>query len=78
MRAAGLFLGAEIVRGGDPLAADAHRCARIVNHLREGGVLISATGTEGHVLKIRPPLCFGMDHMALFLDALEGVLSAEA
>ena len=76
VRGAGLFIGADVVDAeGQPDGAGA---ARIVNGLRAAGVLISATGTEGHVLKIRPPLCFGLDHMALFLDALEGVLSAEA
>lgn len=76
IRAAGLFLGAEIVRGGDPLAADAHRCARIVNHLREGGVLISATGPRANVLKIRPPLVFSAENVAFFLDRLEAALQA--
>lgn len=74
IRAAGLFLGAEIVKGGDPLAPDATRTARIVNHLREGGVLISATGPRANVLKIRPPLVFSAENVAFFLDRLEAAL----
>lgn len=74
VRAAGLFLGADIVQGGDPLAPDAGRTSRIVNDLREAGVLISATGPRGNVLKIRPPLVFSLENVAFFLDKLQGVL----
>ena len=54
VRSAGLFIGVELARDGVPAPADA---ARIVNRLREvDGILISATGPGGNVLKIRPPL----------------------
>lgn len=76
IRSAGLFLGAEIVAGGDPLAADAAACGRIVNHLRDNGVLISATGPRANVLKIRPPLVFSAENVAFFLDRLEAALKA--
>lgn len=74
LRAAGLFLGQDIVdEQGRPDAAGA---GRIVNRLREEGVLISATGPKGHVLKIRPPLVFSHDNVAFFLERLERVLRA--
>ena len=73
LRAAGLFLGQDVVSEG---LADAVKTSRIVNGLRDAGVLISATGPKGHVLKIRPPLCLGADDVALFLDRLQGVLRA--
>jgi len=75
VRGAGLFLGADIVRDGRPDAALAHR---VVNGLREARVLISATGKNANILKIRPPLVFGRDHADLFLDRLKGVLAALA
>jgi 4-aminobutyrate aminotransferase-like enzyme len=75
IRGAGLFLGAEIVRGGDPLAADADLTLRIVNRLCEAGVLISGTGPRANVLKIRPPLVFQPEHLAIFLDRFESVLN---
>jgi 4-aminobutyrate aminotransferase-like enzyme len=71
LRAAGLFLGQDIVTDGAP---DAALTGRIVNGLREARVLISATGPLGHVLKIRPPLVFSQDNVAHFLTAFEGVL----
>ena len=72
LRAAGLFLGQDIVDAdGQP---DAGRAGRIVNRLREAGVLISATGPKGHVLKIRPPMVFSAENVAFFLDRLDSVL----
>ncbi len=74
LRAVGLFLGQDIVDGeGRP---DATKAGWIVNRLREEGVLISATGPKGHVLKIRPPMVFSVENVAFFLDRLERVLKA--
>ena len=74
LRAAGLFLGQDIVQGGDPLAPDAARTSRIVNGLRAARVLISATGPRQNVLKIRPPLVFSKANVDHFLTAFEAVL----
>ncbi|MFZ0097119.1 MAG: aminotransferase class III-fold pyridoxal phosphate-dependent enzyme, partial [Gemmobacter sp.] len=71
VRAAGLFLGVDVETDGRP---DGARAGRLVNGLREEGVLISATGPKGHVLKIRPPLTFSADNVAFFADRLERVL----
>lgn len=72
LRAVGLFLGQDIVDAeGRP---DAAKAGWIVNRLREAGVLISATGPKGHVLKIRPPLVFSAENVAYFLERLDGVL----
>ena len=72
LRAAGLFLGQDIVTDGRP---DAKKAARVVNRMREGGVLISATGPQGHTLKIRPPLVFRPDHVDRVLDSLSVALT---
>ena len=71
LRAAGLFLGQDIVTDGKP---DAKKAGRIVNRMRENGVLISATGPLGHVLKIRPPLTFRPEHVDRVLDSLGAAL----
>lgn len=71
IRGAGLFLAADIVTDGQP---DRARAARIVNALRMERILISATGAEGHILKIRPPLVFSDANADLFLDKLDTVL----
>lgn len=73
IRSAGLFLGLDIVTGGQP---DRDRAARLVNRLREERILISATGPKGHVLKIRPPLVFSAENVEFFLDRLDRILRA--
>jgi 4-aminobutyrate aminotransferase-like enzyme len=67
VRGAGLFYGVDIV-GGSALAT------RIVNGLREKRVLISATGANGDVLKIRPPLVFTPANVDQFASALDEVV----
>ena len=72
LRSAGLFLGQDIVTDGQP---DARKAARVVNRMRDAGVLISATGPQGHVLKLRPPLVFRADHVDRVLDSLTAALT---
>ncbi len=71
LRAAGLFLGQDIVTEGHP---DAARAAHLVNRLRENHILISATGPKGHTLKVRPPLVFSAANVDQFLTGLEAAL----
>ncbi len=66
VRGAGLFLGVEL--------ADADLAAEVVNGLRERGVLISACGPAGNVLKIRPPLPFAPAHADRLMTELRAVL----
>ncbi len=75
VRAAGLFVGAEIVQDGDAMRPDAVRTAQVVNRLREARVLISATGPRANVLKIRPPMVFSTDNVDYFMDRLETALA---
>ena len=44
--------------------------------MRERGILLSATGPAGNVLKIRPPLVFQRDHADLLLQALDEILAS--
>ena len=68
IRGDGLFVGVDILRDGSP-APDL--AAEIVDAMRERGVLISATGPGGHVLKIRPPLVFAAEHVDILADTLD-------
>ncbi|MDC7677777.1 aspartate aminotransferase family protein [Asticcacaulis machinosus] len=72
VRGAGLFFGVDIVTDGQP---DGDRARRIVNHLRQHKVLISATGQQGNVLKIRPPLVFRPEHADRLMAALSRAVS---
>lgn len=73
VRGCGLFIGVDIVEGGAPSASAA---TRIVNDMRERGVLISASGRQGGTLKIRPPLVFSRENAGQFLLVLEQSLSS--
>jgi 4-aminobutyrate aminotransferase-like enzyme len=68
----GLLLGIDIVK---PDGASAPKLAgRIMNHMRDHGVLIGATGPKGNVLKLRPPIVFQKEHAEITLLALAKAL----
>jgi len=71
VRGAGLFLGVDVHQDGEPSAANTRR---IVNALRDQGMLIGVAGLHGHVLKIRPQLCFEQDHAEQFLEVLSKIV----
>ena len=74
VRGAGFFIGVELVldRGGKSPAT--REASRVVNALRDRQVLSSTTGERANILKIRPPLVFGLEHADLFVDTLDDVL----
>ena len=62
--------------GGNPVScAVAHAVLKVIKAGRRL-VLISATGHEGQILKIRPPLVFSSKDAKLFLATLDEVLTA--
>jgi 4-aminobutyrate aminotransferase-like enzyme len=74
VRGAGLFIGARIEADQQSPALNTRAAARLVNGMRENGVLISATGPMGDVLKIRPPLIFSRENVDYFIERFEEVL----
>ena len=74
VRGAGLFIGVELVGDGDAKTPATAEAARIVNAMRERGVLLSTTGPHASTLKIRPPLVFTEAHADLLVDTLAQVL----
>ena len=73
VRGAGLYVGVEFRdAAGQP---DPHTAQFVVNDLRRQHVLIGTSGT-GHILKIRPPLCFSTDHADQMLAAMANALAA--
>ena len=68
----GLLLGIDVNNSEgqpDPDLAD-----RIMNHMRQNGVLVGTTGQKSNVLKIRPPLVFEQEHADILLAALKKAL----
>jgi 4-aminobutyrate aminotransferase-like enzyme len=74
VRGAGMYIGVEMVSDRARKTPDGAMAASIVNALRERRVLISATGPDANVLKIRPPLVFSEDNADRLLTELEFVL----
>ncbi|KAB1645029.1 aspartate aminotransferase family protein [Gulosibacter chungangensis] len=75
VRGARLFLAMEFADAqGQP---DAALAARVVNGMRDEGVLISASGPAAAALKIRPPLVFDKTNAEQLLDTLERVLRGQ-
>jgi 4-aminobutyrate aminotransferase-like enzyme len=74
VRGAGLYLGADVI---DPAtgAPSGELAAAVVNGMRDRQVLISATGPQGSVLKVRPPLPFGREHAEQLVTVLAEALA---
>lgn len=74
VRGAGLFIGLDLAdEAGRP---DPALTTRVIDAMRERGVLIGAAGRHGATLKVRPPLCLNAAEAARFLEAFEGALAA--
>ena len=67
IRGAGLFVGVQL--------ASRDLATRVVNGLRQEGVLIGSAGRNAEVLKIRPPLTIKPGEIDLLLAALSRVLA---
>src|ERR1051325_2218302 len=68
VRGSGLFIGAELVRDGEPATVDA---ARVVNQMREHGILLGTDGPHHNVLKIRPPMPFSEENADELITSLD-------
>jgi len=76
VRDRGLFFGLELVtdrQSKEPAGAEAKR---LVNAMRDRGVLISKIGRFDNILKIRPPLVFNREHGDFLLATLDDALAS--
>ena len=78
IRGAGLFVGVELVRSRETLEPATEEASDVVNRLRQRGVLIGTDGPFHNVLKIRPPMPFGVQDADEVVGALQDVLAATA
>jgi len=76
VRGAGLFFAVELVSDRNTKAPATAQTRRLVNMMRERGVLISRIGVHDNILKIRPPMVFSAPHADLLVDTLDQVLAA--
>jgi len=75
VRGRGLFFGAELVLDRVTKEPAGEETKRIVNAMREKGVLLSRIGPHDSILKMRPPMPFSQDNADQLLSTLDDVLS---
>jgi 4-aminobutyrate aminotransferase-like enzyme/Ser/Thr protein kinase RdoA (MazF antagonist) len=74
VRGRGLYLGIELVRDRASKEPAATEALEIADDLKDRGVIVYPTGALDNVLKIKPPMVFGREHVDLFAEALDTVL----
>ena len=75
VRGRGLLVGLELVRDRKTLEPAASETKRVVNRMRDLGVLTATEGPHGNVLKLRPPICFSIAQADLTIAAIDQALS---
>jgi 4-aminobutyrate aminotransferase-like enzyme len=75
VRGRGLFFAVELVRDRATKEPAGAATKRIVNGMRDRGVLISRIGPHDNILKIRPPMPFNTDNADLLLNTLDDVIT---
>ena len=75
VRGSGLIFGAEMVTDRATKTPATAYTDRVINALRQRGILLSKLGRHRNTLKIRPPMPFSKDNADLLFDTLDAVLS---
>lgn len=76
VRGAGLFVGVELVSDRASRTPDRELTSRVVNRMRDNGVLLSACAMGHNVLKIRPPLVLSAEQAGIVIETLDEALTA--
>lgn len=75
VRGRGLIAGVEIVKDRESREPAGAEMARIMNRMRELGVLTGQEGHSGNVFKIRPNLSFQPEHADILVGVMDRALS---
>lgn len=75
VRGSGLFFGAELVLDREAKTPATDLATRVINDMRERGILMGKLGIHQNATKIRPPMPFTRDHADLMLSTLDDVLA---
>jgi 4-aminobutyrate aminotransferase-like enzyme len=74
VRGVGLLSGIELVLDPQTKEPATGLAGAVKNGMRARGVLVGSTGPHDNVLKVRPPLVFGEEHIPLVVEALDTAL----
>jgi len=75
IRGSGLVFGAEMVRDRKTREPASDFTDRVINTMRDNGIIHSKLGRYKNTLKIRPPMPFSIENADLLFDTLDQVLS---
>ena len=75
VRGVGMFVGVELVSDRATRAPAREFTSRVVNRMREKGVLLSACAKGHNVLKIRPPLVLSAEQAGMVIEVLDEALT---
>jgi 4-aminobutyrate aminotransferase-like enzyme len=75
VRGKGMFFAVDLVRDRATRAPAGAEAKRVINMMRDRGVLVSRIGPHDNILKIRPPMPFAKEHADLLLATLDDVLN---
>lgn len=75
VRGAGMFVGVELVADRATRAPDRALTSRVVNAMRDRGVLLSACAMGHNVLKIRPPLILSEEQVDMVVEVIDASLT---
>lgn len=76
VRGRGMVTGLEFVTERDARSPATQETARLLELMREQRVLVGSEGRDANILKLRPALVFGRDHVDRFIDALDHSLNS--
>lgn len=76
IRGAGLFFGCELVTDRALKTPAPELATRVINSMRERGILMGKLGIHQCTTKIRPPLPFRREHADFMLSVLDDVLGS--
>ena len=75
VRGSGLVFGAEMVLSRENKEPASEFTDRVVNAMRQRGIILSKLGRHKNTLKIRPPMPFSQENATLLFNTLDDVLS---
>ncbi|MCO4759362.1 MAG: aminotransferase class III-fold pyridoxal phosphate-dependent enzyme [Oceanospirillaceae bacterium] len=75
VRSLGMFFGVELVSDRDSKTPAPDAARKIINLMKQKGVLISTIGKHNCILKLRPPMPFQPEHADILISTLDEVFA---
>ena len=75
IRGSGLFLAVDLVKDREIREPATEMTSRVVNGLRDRGILTGSIGPGDNILKLRPPMVFSKENADYFLGIVDDVLT---